>query len=372
MKIRIITCHNVYNYGAALQAVSLQRYLSRYSDDCRIIDYLPGYLTDRYRFSYIDSRFKKNVITKMVYFVAKLPGKIHFLRRQAKFARFNKSYLKTTPKVYHNVEQLREDDFSDTLIICGSDQIWNTSFCNGNDPAFFADFSNLAMKASYAASIALPTIPQEKKEWFQRELADFMAVSVREKSAKEALTELGIENVITCLDPVFLTDSNEWIEHFNLVKRNEKYLLVYVFELPEEQARHIIELSKQLNLPIYSVNSTKCKWAQKNYDISDPKDFLELVYSATYVVTNSFHGMAFSLLFQKKFIALSRNGLNSRLKDLLDDLELSDRMALEHFGYIENPIDYEKVMQKLNELKMCSTQYLEAVVQKAEENQCQN
>ena len=230
MDVKIITCHDVYNYGASLQAFALQSFIDSTNNKCEIIDYKPYYLTKGHKFWHINKRYN-NLFLNILYFIYKTPDKLLFFIRKNNFKKFNSQYLKITEKSYTNVYELAECNCD--ILVCGSDQIWNTNFDNGNDPAFFGDGIQKKYLISYAASIALNKIPADKENWFKEKLKNFNAVSVRETSAQSELKRLGIDSVQS-LDPVYLLSKEEWIKKLNLKEKKEDYLLIYMFEDTKE------------------------------------------------------------------------------------------------------------------------------------------
>lgn len=116
------------------------------------------------------------------------------------------------------------------MYFAGSDQIWNTFFKNGKDPAFYLDFGNdSTKKASYAASFSTETVPDEYKEQISNWLNALDYISVRESSGLNVLKSLGIENGVQVFDPVFLLDKDIW-EQFDLSSNEDDYVLVYDFD----------------------------------------------------------------------------------------------------------------------------------------------
>ena len=136
MKIATITCHNVYNYGASLQAYALQRYLSQEGHDVEIIDYKPYYLNSRYNWRHIpaESRlypYKDYVGTQCIYFLLKNRKIYKTIGRKRKFDDFRQKFLTLTDNTYTSAEELRATPPQADLYIAGSDQIWNTACENG-------------------------------------------------------------------------------------------------------------------------------------------------------------------------------------------------------------------------------------------------
>ena len=170
MKIATITCHNVYNYGASLQAYALQRYLSQEGHDVEIIDYKPYYLNSRYNWRHIpaESRlypYKDYVGTQCIYFLLKNRKIYKTIGRKRKFDDFRQKFLTLTDNTYTSAEELRATPPQADLYIAGSDQIWNPKiFPDGRfDPVFFGAFSH-KRKIAYAPSFGIPRIPDGMEE----------------------------------------------------------------------------------------------------------------------------------------------------------------------------------------------------------------
>ena len=212
MKICTITCHDVYNHGASLQAYALMTYLKNKGNDVEIIDYKPDYLSGHYKLFSIDNpKWERNILTKVIYLSLKIPYKIPGLKRKKEFDKFTKKYLNITGKRYISNEELKADMPKADAYLCGSDQIWNSFYKNGRDKAFYLDFvPDNKIKASYAASFATDFIEDKYKEIVRSNVSRLDGVGVREISGVKILHDLGIENAINVLDPVFLLDKDEW------------------------------------------------------------------------------------------------------------------------------------------------------------------
>ena len=159
MIIKTITCHDVYNYGATLQAFALMKYLDNLGHEVEIIDYKPDYLDKRYKLFTVSPQYKRNIFLAFIYLLLKIP--IRYLNRSRKYAfdRFTRSYLKITPQRYKCYAELKENPPYADIYFAGSDQIWNTLYANGKDPAFYLDFTpKNSTKASYAASFGTDKI----------------------------------------------------------------------------------------------------------------------------------------------------------------------------------------------------------------------
>jgi len=319
MKICTITCHDVYNYGASLQAYALQRYLQELGHQVRIIDYKPDYLSGHYRLSVANSSLVGNSkLLKLLYIMVKLPGRLLSRRRKYAFDRFRNKHLNLTPIRYTSYSELSANPPDAECYFTGSDQIWNTTRPNGNDPAFYLMFvPDGAVRASYAASIATDFILEDSKPLMQRGVAELDHVSVRESTAIGQLAELGVNEVVHVLDPVFLLPKEYWSE-VAATRHDSNYVLVYDFEDSNEIKHIAMEYAKKHGIKIYGLSQGKYKYADKRFSHAGPADFLALIRNAKFVVTNSYHAIIFCIIFGVNFYTAGRTeGINIRMADLL-------------------------------------------------------
>jgi len=362
MLLKTITCHDVYNYGASLQAYALMKYLQKLGHDVEIINYKPNYLSKHYNlFAVNNSAWNTNIIIKAIYLIVKFPGRLLSLQRKHNFDRFTKKYLKLTPIRYLSNEHLKESLPIADIYICGSDQIWNCLFENGKDPAFYLDFvPDDKRKISYAASFAIKQIPKQSINFVKKKINNIDCISVRENSGIEILESLGIHRGIQVVDPVFLLDGVEW-DHLCKYQMNEKYLLVYDFDKNDLVKKIAIKIAQEKKLKIYCVNNYKCKYADKNFQFADTEMFISLIKNAEFVISNSFHGTAFSIIFEKNFCVVNRNeNINARMFDLLASLEIGKRLVENEMDIINvtSKIDYYAINNKLSNQKLKSKQFL--------------
>ena len=358
MKINTITCHDVYNPGASLQAYALQRYLETLGHDVKIIDYKPDYLSNHYNLLAITNPKYDKFIIRWLYLLAKLPSRIISLKRKRIFDCFKKKYLKITSKRYHSNKELSDNLPDADIYIAGSDQIWNTLFPNGKDPAFYLDFvPNSKIKASYAASFSTPTIDRKYIRFIIEKLKNFNYISVRESSGIQVLHEMGYTNALHVCDPVFLLSNSDWD---SLVKRlpiKSKYLLVYDFDNSSQIQQIAKEIAKRKNWIIVSIFPTK--YANKSFPNAGPIEFISLIKNADFVISNSFHALAFSIIFQKLFCIINRrDNINERMHSLLKEIQLTNRIVNCFREELLLPIDYDKVLSILSKRIIDSKHYL--------------
>ena len=344
MKIKTITCHDVYNLGAALQAYSLLYYLERKGNDVQIIDYKPEYLSRHYKLWIVANPLFNKPIIKQLYLLAKLPGRLWALRRKKVFDAFTAKYLKLT-KRYNSYEELKADPPKADYYIAGSDQIWNTLFSNGRDAAFYMDFgSSDVRRISYAASFATPSIVPEYKGFVIDELKKIDAISIREKTSLSLLAELGREDGVAVCDPVFLLSKDEWnailAGSVNLSVNKEKYLLVYLTDKGPQIENIAEQIKHKTGWKIYSVGGIKAKCADKSFNNAGPLEFVKLIQNAQFVISNSFHATAFSIIMGIKFCVVNRaDAINERMKSILEDYKLSERLVSEYDDNLLNDMN---------------------------------
>lgn len=362
MKIATITCHDVYNYGASLQAYALQEYMESQGHSYKIINYKPPYLSNHFRIDLVANPVFDKPVIKQLYLLAKLSGRLRGLKRKKLFDRFTEKYLHLSDKRYDSCENIANECPDADLYIAGSDQIWNTLFQNGRDAAFYLDFARgRGHRISYAASFATDKICNGAENFVKDKINNFDAISVRESSALNLLKGLGRNDGILVCDPVFLLDRSKWYDlAAHVVNR---CLGEYIFLYDCEQSVKIKSIAKKLKaytgLKICTVSATKGHYADENFELSGPIEFLNLLAGAKYVVANSFHALAFSLIFRKPFFIVNRTeGINTRMRDFLEYLSLSDRLidSPDQLSFIS--VDYSTVEMQLDKLIAQSKQFL--------------
>ena len=366
MRIATITCQNVYNAGASLQAFALQAYIKQLGHDVRIINYNPVYLRHYVLWGKAYGKYDCWGI-RTIYSILKFPSRLLnylFSKKRKAFVHFNKKYLKLTRNVYSSNTELKKNIPEADIYIAGSDQIWNTSVKNGKDPAFYLDFApKNCIKASYAASFSTLEIDDDYKIYVRDLLSKLDYISVRESSGLKILNDLNIQNGTCVLDPVFLLDHEFWKQFSSPIDSSlheEKYIFIYDFDR-SPLIRKIAEKIASVNQwKIYSLQ--KLSYSNKSFWDTGPLEFLSLIKNSQFVLSNSFHATAFSIIYQKQFYVFNRKeSINTRMKDLVDRLGLSERLLLQCETQSDD-IDYSLVNIKLVNAVDDSRNYLNTVL----------
>lgn len=355
MKIAIITFHNANNYGAIFQAYALCEYLNRNGNQAYIVDYRSPSIENRYKLQRLTGIPVKDIRIL-------LKDGIDMVR-YFKFSRFRKNYLKLA-SFYPNI--FTENDYD--LYLTGSDQIWNLNLTN-NDTKFFWDFVSInSRKCSYASSIGVSVLNKNQENIYRNYLSEFDMISVREKTAAKLLSTLLHKKIEVVLDPVFLLSKSEWEKKLKLKNKKHMYILAYIFNLNDNHKKIIKKLSKKLGLPVYGIafDIKKKEPFDKQFNMASPIQWISLISNSAFVITNSFHGLSFSILFNKEFLILPlENGTktSSRIDDLLEIVGLKKR-KIYSLTDIKTPesIEWDTVNKKLDEFVEKSRNYLTKIV----------
>lgn len=360
MKIVTVTCSNADNYGARLQAAALAATLGRDGHEVQVLDYRPWYMRFYPRPAWRNIGWRN------------LPSQLwrwryndHAQRRHELFDDFSSRHIPLTPAV-HNLKQLRDNPPVADVYIAGSDQIWNPEFRNGSDPAFFLDFGEQATRRiSYAASFGVDCVDASMHDSLRDHLARFDRISVRESSGRHIIaTELGMPAPDVVLDPVFLLPPAYWDGIADEAGRRvpeEPYVLVYDFMRSKALKSVVRKLARALKCRIISVGAHRLPYARENRREASPAEFLALIRGARCVVSNSYHGTAFAMIFKRDFLVVKReDGLNDRMTDFLKRMQLSHRIADSHtpLGQLLERVDYDAVAPVLDRLVAESRDYL--------------
>jgi len=314
----ILTFNRAINYGAALQVFALQETLESFGCDVKIINYISPELEEDHR---IFSLKRCKSLRALAANLINIP--FAFLRSKY-FASFRKKYLKETAPSRSPAEFNGSFD----LFIAGSDQVFNPQITRA-DKNYFLDFvEDKNKKFSYAASFGLDKISQEEAAFMTPLLNDFKKVSVRENQGAEIYKNLCGKDAEVDLDPVLLQTADFWQKTASNKLNGEKFILVYLIFNDQKLFAFAQELARKTGLKIKVISYSLRRPIKADYIMPSVNEWVEYFLKAEYIITNSFHGIAFSINFKKDFFAdfLPSGYVNSRLEDILKMTGLTGRL----------------------------------------------
>lgn len=358
MKIGIITFHRAHNYGAVLQCYALCHELKKLGHLVEVVDYYPKYLRNQYN---LLPSIKIGVVLWIKYLMKLLP----ILNVKIKRIRLFNSFINSLPLSVH---QYNEDDCEiqgyDVLVF-GSDQIWNPLLSQGVDAIFSGFFRHGKTKfVSYAASTNPKICTDEYKMYFEQILQSFDHVSVREANLANYLNNLKPHSAITVLDPVLLLSKDDW-SAITINPVEKKYLLIYTVPQSPLVRKHAEFIAKLKGLQIIELTSAAKNIRGDDYrQIVGPRQFLGYFLNASYVVTTSFHGTAFSIKFEKQFSSIRLGtSADDRACNLLELMGLKNHaISNENLYKVPDLINYRDVTVKLNHYREKSLSYIKESV----------
>jgi exonuclease III len=313
-KVKILTFHFVENFGAVMQAFALREAVKLICGDAEIIDYRPWRDIDKYK---------------------SLEVKNNFAQKEIKFANFRKNFMGIIGEGFNKFEESKIPQAD--IFIVGSDQVWNPSY-TGFDPAYFLRFANAGgRRISYAASIGLPICHSLiKPDVYERNLKDFDYISVRETEHAQYLEKLLKREIFSVIDPVFLIEKEKYEIIADTAKsENQKYVLLYDFNFLPELIDCSNQLARKNNCGVkyfYSgIQSSLFTGNSSSVAYDGAEEILKYFRDAEAVVTSSYHGVLFSIIFRKSFYIPRKSYIDIRLKDFIDRLDLTGQVIGEIF-----------------------------------------
>ena len=348
MKIGIITFHWATNYGAVLQAYALQLFLTKLGHDVKIIDYVPG--------SY-EKNFIKCFFTKRPWLIKK---NILEFYKERRFINFREKKFNLTDR-YSSMQELKLKPPECDVYICGSDQIWNPSFTAGGEgqttTSYFLDFGNeKTRRIAYAVSFGCTEYLENIKRIVTPLLSKFNAISVREKTGCEIVRSMGFDNVSIMPDPTLLLSAKEYDENIDgSMCLDNPFSFFYVIHNHQCTIKRIEDYFRdKLSENIISTYRIR-------YSMIGINKWFSLVKDAKTIVTNSYHGIIFSIIYKKQFIAVpvegALAGMNDRIFTLLEQLGLQDRIVnncepSRITSLLSEPINWNYAEEKIQNLRI--------------------
>jgi len=349
-RVGIVTFHNSPNYGAVLQAYGLGKAVQSLGHDVQIIDYLSPAQKRRYCPDGLRT------------WVRRMRRPITYSTHERRFQQFRQYYLPLSRRAYTSLDGLVANPPQVDVLICGSDQVWNihTPSCGGFDPVFFLGFParDGARRVSYAACMG-DTQPAELPPAAKHFIERLDHISVRDGKTAAAIFELTGREATHVLDPSCLTDYSPITP--SPMERNP-YVFLYHYGHTPWLDRCLSLIQKQMNIPVVSVFG-RSGARVRHMSTAGPLQWLSLMRHAEFVITNSFHGTCFSLIWRKQFVVLPiGGGRQFRLEGILQIAGLEDRLACDEEqlrAALATSVNHEASELRLGEARERSFSFLQ-------------
>jgi hypothetical protein len=356
---RVVIATFLYtNYGGLLQGFALKYYLCKFKN-------LAVYNLDFYTKShYNDSRVfnlyggLRSRIGQILFSLIRFR---QLTRRNKKTASFKLNNFNLTRR-YNTIDDFRNNPPSAEIFLTGSDQVFNP---NGlYKDVFYLNFKKQNFKkVAYAASFGGDSFSKEMSNWIKPVVNDFDSLSCREKTGSDFLTKTLGKNVKRVVDPVFLLNDEEWTNVSISAKIKEKYILIYALAAELDLVTIAKKIKKETGYKIICVryNTRNFLDVDKVYYGCSPFEVVGLFKNASHIITDSFHGTAFSIIFDKAFnVFISRPEVSTRIYSLVDLVSLSKRIItienINNFVYVDSYKEIDRT--KLDEMIIQSKNYL--------------
>lgn len=321
-RVYLITYHKSINYGSVLQCYALSTYLSDNGYETYVINYQNEDQKKAFSLYEANSGIKSIIKNTYRFFHRKAyHNKIH------KFNVFIKNHISETEPFYAE-EELFKLGKTNSAFVTGSDQVWNTDCVDFDNNYMLGFVDNKKKCMSYAASTNLTSVEKSKTAFIEN-VKDFGAISVREKDSALALSELLERDVFCCCDPVFLVDPDEWksLVLESNIKLPEEYVFCYFIGRNNKMLSYAKKIAKESHKKLVIINDNITNLfvsCIKKYDCG-PSDFLKILKNSSYIITDSFHAVCFSIIFKKNFYVYSNNQVSNRINQILSVAGLEDR-----------------------------------------------
>lgn len=376
MKIGIITFHASYNCGSILQCMALKRVLESKGATVEVINYSSEEQQKLYSVFYKKITMKniaKNILCIRGY--SKI--KAHYTQYKGyinEIFSLKGDFLQSSDEIKENIPHY-------DMLVAGGDQVWNVN-CDDFSTAYFLDFDNNAYKISYSPSLGATNINESPRaEEYAVLLERFDALSCREVNGKKWLEQLTGRNVELIADPTMLLKQDGWVTQIQKTLRNPirgDFIFYYAFSYSAENNKCIQNIAEANNLKVIVIDAKQ--WFIKGLDRyknfvlckeTGPNAFLNLMKDSKYVITTSFHGTVFSLLFHKQFVYINSKNhepTDDRTSFLLEQMNLMDHYIyseLVTLQKLDEPIDYDKIDKRIEVIRDKANFYLDTNMDKA-------
>jgi hypothetical protein len=366
--IAIMTFHNAYNAGAILQAYALQEFTSSLSDRSAVVlNYKCKHIDNEYK---IISRDKMAPVRVIYNLFKRIWFWRNFIYSRKSYKNFLRTRIKLSEKEYIDTT-LSQAEYDFTAFIVGSDQVWNSRLVFGCLPNYLLAFCDeSAKKFSYAASFGFLEEYNASRNVILQNLKTFERISLREPIGIEEIIDAHGKTPEVHLDPVLLLDMKKWEELYTSCPAVEKYIVVYTVMKSDKLIKFAIQLQKATGYKLLFLNRAR-KYFTKNSKCIPyvyPSLLINLIRGAEYVCATSFHGIAFSIIFNKKFFTAldCDSAYNYRVDNLLAILNLKERDIDCAAADYDMDINWRDVQERLEKERERTKEYLNSIVEISE------
>lgn len=360
MKVGILTLPNSDSYGATLQMYALYKTVRDLGYDSEIINYHNHYMkmlrhTTRANSRILGINWLKHKALKLLH-----------CRMHRSFRKFeSEKMIKYPQKAFSDKKKLGDIGKRYDAVICGSDQVWNPNITD-SDTSYFLDFCGpTTARISYAPSFGVEKLPEIFDVKVKNELKKFSYLSVREETGYRLVYELTHQESRVVLDPTLLVDSTDWTKHeICHHSATGDYILYYTVRGSDSLWQFCTNLARKHNLKILRIGSN---FIRKNFEQKDgieyvcdvsPGEWLYLMHHAKYIMTNSFHGVAFAINYRKNFFVEFSSLTNSRLSHIISMLGLENQIVKSKDSLLPLTVDYTNANRILDQNKSESLTFL--------------
>ena len=357
MKVGIVTFHFVNNFGGALQAYALRRSVE---ESCgvytELIDYRNWFirLCDWIRLLPMTTN-----IQEIKTGIASMRDRI---ARRNRFGLFTKDYNRLSRK-YINHWQLNLHPPGDDKYICGSDQVWNPYITMGISSSYFLCFEkNPQNRIAYAPSFGTDRIGRLAEKRIGNNIKDFAFLSAREKTGQELIRKMTGRESERLIDPTFLLEKSEWEKiGRNPLHSGEPYILLYIMQRDEDIYTYVKKIKENMGMRIVEISRYGYQPGYIDEILVDigPLEFLGLFRDASFICTNSYHGLAYSVIFEKDFFLMKCKRFSARINNLLDMLKIDASLDDSEQATLSADYDKEYIRNTISEERNKAIAYLQ-------------
>lgn len=363
--ISVITLHNVRNYGSALQTLATQEVFEKLGYKVDFINYIRDEQVS------IKKRIENwcegfNPIKKLLYTLLLTPT---FMKQDNIFGDFLKRRIHLQKHPYTTPEDFLQFPITSDIYCTGSDQTWNSGWNKGIIGAMFLNFvPDNVKKISYSASFGKQRLDEWEKVETQRLLKRYSAISVRESSGVEICDDLGIHGAINVLDPTLQMNRDFWMKYIGKRKIRDPYVLIYQLNTNPAFDRYAKEFARRKGKKLVRFCWRYDQWIKcgKSLIIPPVEDFVNAIYYADTVITDSFHATAFSINMNTDFIAIYPQEYSARLDSILKLTHLENRRlsSYDNFTLVDAPhIDFTEANQILDKEREKGWEFLKKALE---------